>query len=160
MKIWDQKGNPHSERILGVKLNHKTTHLLTWAKDKSLKLSDTQGNLLQEFKGHKANLIAVEFSPDDEFILTTDEDGFYKLWDLEGNIIINWETKNQNPIPGKFSIDGQFIITVEENNSVIKICPLPSTIYAQMTKDIHLFSEDIKKIEDKYKLEFLDKMVN
>ena len=61
-------------------------HLLTGSWDKTVRLWDMHGKILQVFKGHEAEIEGVTFSPDDKTILTGSDDKTARLWDLDRNI--------------------------------------------------------------------------
>ena len=62
--------------------------LLTGSNDKTARLWDLNGNLIQVFKGHEDGIWSFAFSPDENSILS--DVSTYKttvLWDLDGNTL-------------------------------------------------------------------------
>ena len=84
---------------------------LTGGKDKTAKLWDASGRLLQTFVGHTAQVNAVAFSPDGKLILTGSNDKTVKLWDLSGNRLQTFIGHHDYISYVGFSIDGKKILT-------------------------------------------------
>ncbi|OUL24704.1 hypothetical protein BV378_17650, partial [Nostoc sp. RF31YmG] len=55
----------------------------TASDDKTARLWNLQGQLLQEFKGHQDSVLSVSFSPDGKTIATASLDKTARLWPVE-----------------------------------------------------------------------------
>ena len=91
------------------------TRILTASEDKSAKLWDLQGRLLQDFKHQKAVTAAV-FSPDGRALVSVSRDRKAKLWDLQGNLLQDFEHEKR-VVSAVFSPDGRKILTASDDNT-------------------------------------------
>lgn len=89
--------------------------MLTASEDKTAKLWDLQGKLLQDLK-HKKAVTSAAFSADGLLILTVPRDKAAKIWDLQGNFLQHF--KHQERINSAvFSPDGRTILTASNDNT-------------------------------------------
>lgn len=79
--------------------------------DKTVKLWDLNGNLLQTLKGHQESIKSVSFSRDGKTILSASRDGVVKLWKLDGTLIKSFVGDEIGLEDAKFSPDGKMIAT-------------------------------------------------
>jgi WD40 repeat protein len=85
--------------------------ILTGSGDKTARLWDLQGNVLQVFKGHEGRINSVAFSPDGKSILTGSVDNTARLWDLQGNVLQVFKGHKEQIYCVAFSPDGKSIFT-------------------------------------------------
>jgi WD40 repeat protein len=89
--------------------------ILTASADKTVKLWDLQGKLLQVFK-HQKPVTSAVFSADGRFILTVSRDKAAKLWDLHGNLLQDFKHEKR-VTSAVFSPDGRTILTASYDNT-------------------------------------------
>ena len=106
---------------------------LTGGKDKTAKLWDSSGRLLQIFVGHTAQVNAVAFSPDGKLILTGSSDKTAKLWDLSGNRLQTFIGHQHYISYVGFSIDGKKILT-EGKDGTAKLWDLSGRMLQEFKK--------------------------
>ena len=101
----------HESAVESVVFSPDGRSILTGSYDKTARLLDLQGNVLQVFKGHQSGINSVAFSPDGNSILTGSDDKTAILWDLHGNVlqVFKGHVSDVNSIA--FSPDGKSILT-------------------------------------------------
>jgi WD40 repeat protein len=107
------------DNILCVSFSPNGNLVLTGSSDKTAKLWDTEGNLIQTFKGHLSPVLSVAFSPDGESILTGSSDLTARLWDLKGNTIQKFTGHKNSVNSAVFSPDGKNILTGSGDSTAI-----------------------------------------
>lgn len=92
--------------------------MLATADEKTLKLWDEQGKLLQSLTGHDESILGVSFSPDSQYIASASADNTVKIWRKDGKL---WQTLSghRGVVRGvRFSPDGQYIASASADNTV------------------------------------------
>ncbi len=89
--------------------------ILTASEDKTAKLWDLQGKLLQEFK-HENPVTSAVFSPDERTILTVSRDKSSRMWNLQGRLLQEF-THEKIVTSAVFSPDGRTILTASDDNT-------------------------------------------
>lgn len=89
--------------------------MLTASEDKTAKLWDLQGKLLQEFK-HENPVTSAVFSPDERTILTVSRDKSARLWNLQDQLLQKF-THEKIVNSAVFSPDGRAILTASDDNT-------------------------------------------
>jgi WD40 repeat protein len=92
--------------------------LLATADDKTLKLWDEQGKLLQSLTGHDESILGVSFSPDSQYIASASADNTVNIWRKDGKL---WQTLSghRGVVRGvRFSPDGQYIASASADKTV------------------------------------------
>ncbi|MCP4978723.1 MAG: hypothetical protein GY931_21470, partial [Maribacter sp.] len=86
-------------------------YVLTGSTDKTAKLWDLKGKVIQPFLGHEGRIYSVAFSPDGKYALTGSLDNTAKLWDLKGNEIQSFKGHDDDVYSVAFSPDGKSVLT-------------------------------------------------
>ncbi|HLP59584.1 MAG TPA: caspase family protein, partial [Candidatus Deferrimicrobium sp.] len=105
----------HDYYVNSAVFSHSGNKMLTASEDKTVKLWDPQGKLLQEFTHENAVTSAV-FSPDDQTILTVSRDKAARLWNLQGRLMQEF-THEKIVTSAVFSPDGLTILTASNDNT-------------------------------------------
>ncbi|AFZ59478.1 eIF2A-related protein [Anabaena cylindrica] len=87
----------------------KTIATASW--DKTARLWNLQGQLIQEFKEHQGQVTSVSFSPDGKTIATASDDKTARLWNLQGQLIQEFQGHQGQVNSVSFSPDGKTIAT-------------------------------------------------
>lgn len=106
------------DRVYSVSLNPKNSQLATASEDKSVKLWDLKGNLLNTLKGHQNAVYQVVFSPTGNYLLTASRDGTAKLWTAQGQFLKDLQG---DPFPVQyvnFSPDEKWIATAASDGTI------------------------------------------
>ncbi len=92
----------HTEGIMAVAFSHDGQLLLTGSGDKTVKLWNLRGQLLQTFtssaEGEYYGVGAVAFSQDDAYVIALTTDGYADIWDLYGNKIPLFEGRSYQSV--------------------------------------------------------------
>jgi WD40 repeat protein len=92
--------------------------ILTGSMDKTARLWDINGELLQVFRGHEGSVNSVAFSPDGKSILTGSWDKTVRLWSLDGTLLHKFPALAGNVNSVSFSPDGNYIVVGSMDKSV------------------------------------------
>ncbi|MEG4939690.1 CHAT domain-containing protein [Microcoleus sp. F4-D5] len=108
----------HKEIITSVVFSPDGQQILTASGDNIVRLWDTSGNLLKEFRAYEREGISTNtravFSPDGRQILTTSSTEAARLWDTSGNLLAEFRGTDDRSdvINAVLSPDGRQILTV------------------------------------------------
>lgn len=102
----------HTDVITDVKFSPDSKLIVTASLDKTIKLWQIDGNLINSWNAHNGWINSIAFSPDGKIIASGGEDNLVKLWRTDNGQLIK-------TLPGhtaritcvKFSDDGQFIVS-------------------------------------------------
>jgi len=76
----------HQDSVISVAFSADGKRVLTGSEDKTAKLWNLDGDLLQTFN-EKSIVNSVAFAPDGKSVLTGNSDGSVKLWSLDGTVL-------------------------------------------------------------------------
>ena len=126
LKIWDlsQREESHSfevhaDDILSTAISPDGKQILTGSRDRTAKLWDFEGNLVQEFKEQDVKVSSVAFSPDGTQVLIGNHEA--QLWNLEEQRIQTiFEVKNIDNLAtlATFSPDGKQVLTASQDDTI------------------------------------------
>ncbi|MEG4249560.1 WD40 domain-containing protein [Microcoleus sp. Pol10D4] len=101
----------HKGPVWSVNFSPDGKYIATGSSDKTARLWDVTGKLIQEFKGHQGSVSSVSFSPDGKYIATGSSDKTARLWDLKGKLIQQFQGHQNRVTSVSFSPDGKYIAT-------------------------------------------------
>ena len=111
-------------RLQGITLafSPKDKLIATAALDRTVKLWNLEGDLLQTLQEFKKNAKSVKFSPNGQIIATIEWDNTIKLWNLEGDLLQTLQGYtnfiNRTYFTIVFSPNGQTIASASDDNTV------------------------------------------
>jgi WD40 repeat protein len=102
---------PHRRGHLD-RLQHRDGLIATASGDATAKVWDANGELLSDYRGHKAWLTSVTFSPDGRRLATGSADDTAKVWDTTlGAPHAVLRTPDTVVANAEFSPDSRFVVT-------------------------------------------------
>ncbi|MEH2164943.1 MAG: hypothetical protein V7K38_28785 [Nostoc sp.] len=107
----------HQGSVLSVSFSPDGKTIATASDEKTARLWNLQGQLLQEFKGHQGSVWGVSFSPDGKTIATASDDKTARLWNLQGQLLQEFKGHQGSVLSVSFSPDGKTIATASDDNT-------------------------------------------
>ncbi|MEM7556228.1 MAG: AAA-like domain-containing protein [Cyanobacteria bacterium P01_A01_bin.84] len=117
----------HKSIVWEVSLSSDGLKIASASDDKTLKLWNRAGKLLQSFKGHDSRVYSVSFSPDSKKLASAGDDNTLKLWKLDGTLLKTFKGHNRKVLSVKFSPDGTKLISAS-NDKTVKLWNLDGTL--------------------------------
>ncbi|KAF5756766.1 putative transcription factor WD40-like family [Helianthus annuus] len=116
-KIWSMPGvnsvsslKGHAERATDVKFSPTNDQVATASADRTAKLWNTEGTLLNTYTGHLDRLARVAFHPSGKYLGTTSFDKTWRLWDTEtGDELLLQEGHSRSVYGLAFHPDGSLV---------------------------------------------------
>ncbi|OUL29260.1 hypothetical protein, partial [Nostoc sp. 106C] len=101
----------HQDGVYSMSFSPDGKTIATTSWDKTARLWNLQGQLLQEFIGHQDIVTSVSFSPDGKTIATASLDKTARLWNLQGQLLQEFKGHQDSLTSVSFSPDGKTIAT-------------------------------------------------
>jgi len=108
----------HKGQINGVAFSKDDLMIASASDDRTVKLWDLEGKLLNTFKGHTNEVWGVNFSPDCQMIASGSGDRTIRLWSLNGRLLKILEGHTDRVYGVSFSPDGQMIASGSGDRTV------------------------------------------
>ncbi|KAK6941770.1 Pre-mRNA processing factor 4 (PRP4)-like [Dillenia turbinata] len=107
-KVSNLKG--HTERATDISFSPVHNHLATASADRTAKLWNTEGSLLQTYEGHLDRLARIAFHPSGKYLDTTSFDKTWRLWDIDTGVELLLQEGHSRSIYGiSFHHDGSLV---------------------------------------------------
>ncbi|MGF1499027.1 MAG: hypothetical protein ACFB8W_19705 [Elainellaceae cyanobacterium] len=108
----------HGQLLYSLAFSPNHQYIATASEDRTAKLWNYEGEMLQELYGHEGQVHKVIFHPSKDLLVTASADQTARLWNLEGEEIARF-LGHQAPLWGlSFSSDGGYLATSSEDNTV------------------------------------------
>jgi len=80
--------NHHSDDVEGLSFHDEKPIFATSSRDKTICVSDLDGNLIIKLEGHEADVISVEWIKGTDVLVSSSDDGTVRYWDTKTGAIL------------------------------------------------------------------------
>ena len=108
----------HQEAVFSLALSPDGETIASGSGDKTVKLWNRQGQLLQTLQGHQEWVTSVALGPDGETIASASYDKTVKLWNRQGQLLQTLQGHQEWVDSVAFSPDGQILASGSWDNTV------------------------------------------
>ncbi|MBD2500048.1 nSTAND1 domain-containing NTPase [Anabaena azotica] len=109
----------HIKAVTSINFSPDGKKIVSASYDKTVKLWDINGKMLQNMQRHKSRVYSVKFSPKNNMIASAGADRKIILWDENGNYIRSLEKQKDAIYDIAFSPDGNFLASASRDKSII-----------------------------------------
>lgn len=92
-------------------------YFLTADTDKTIRLWDMTGQLIQAYNGHQEKIMDIEFFPDGKAFISAGMDNVMKIWSLDGTLLNTITGHRGDVVAVKVSRDGKTIASASNDKS-------------------------------------------
>ncbi|MFB2891907.1 AAA-like domain-containing protein [Aerosakkonemataceae cyanobacterium BLCC-F50] len=108
----------HQNSVRSVSWSPDGQTLATASADKTVKLWNRQGKLLQTLSGHQNSVTSVSWSPDGQTLASGSWDKTVKLWNRQGKLLQTLQSHQSGVYSVSWSPDGQTLATASADKTV------------------------------------------
>jgi WD40 repeat protein/energy-coupling factor transporter ATP-binding protein EcfA2 len=131
--LFDEQGLPIEKFFEGIGKNTKDIHqgvvtsvaispdgsyVVSGSEDKTIKLWNKEGKVIQQLNGHSGHVTAVAISANGQYILSGSQDKTIRLWTKNGKLLQEMKGHNDTVKSVAFSSDGQYIVSGSTDKTV------------------------------------------
>ncbi|MEL6552487.1 MAG: AAA-like domain-containing protein [Cyanobacteria bacterium J06621_11] len=109
----------HTDSVTDLAISPDGNQLVSASSDRTLKLWNQEGTLLQTFTGHSAPVLAVAFSPNGQVVASAGEDLSIKLWNLEGKLLKTLEGHSGAVVDLDFNLGGNLLASASRDATIM-----------------------------------------
>ncbi|MGK7920344.1 MAG: hypothetical protein AB4080_10115 [Trichodesmium sp.] len=109
----------HTDSVMSVTFSPNNQIIASASKDKTVKLWNRKGKLLNTLVGHKGWVNSLSFSPNGKMLASASDDGTVKIWTENGMLLRTISAHPDSWVLGvSFSPDGRAIATASYDNTI------------------------------------------
>ncbi|MBD1832568.1 AAA-like domain-containing protein [Cyanobacteria bacterium FACHB-472] len=108
----------HEDGINSISFSPDGKQFATSGDDSRVRLWNSSGQLLAEFKGHQGKINSVSFSPNGQQLATAGSDATVRLWNLSGQLLAEFKGHQGNINSVSFSPNDQQLATAGSDATV------------------------------------------
>jgi len=122
----------HESEIHGVSFSPDGSMIASISDDRTVKVWNLEGKILNTFKGHSDRVWRVSFSPDGQIVGSASGDKTVRLWSLDGTLLRILTGHSDRVYGVSFSPDGQ-IVGSASGDKTVRLWSLDGTLLRILT---------------------------